>query len=154
VLGPDLNENGDVGDEDFDRDASDVSRQGDDGEERELGYKNGYKGGDMKPSFSFLQRKCPPIPSRRVVTYSTGVVDLFGVNFGMHLSKARGLEIRCAWYHVYLPTIGFINNKLDSIKHILTKKSKPSNIKKMKKDMLAKLFEAKIASLPEGGCSP
>ena len=142
ALGPDLKEN-DSKNEDFDRDKSDESRQGDDEEESESGYKGDT---NTQPSFSFLQRKYPPIPSGRSVTYSTSIIDRFGVNFGIHLSKARGLEIRCNWYHAYIPTVGYLNTKLDNIKHILTKKSKPSS-KKMKNDMLAKLFGARTASL-------
>ena len=85
------------------------------------------------------------------MVYSTAISDRLGVNFGMHLSKARGCEIRCGWYHVYLPTIGFLNTKFDDIKSILTK---ASTRPKQKQDLLSRFLGEKFASLGiVWGCS-
>lgn len=99
---------------------------------------------DEQRAMRFLGREYPSLPRRRSVIYSRAVSERLGVNVGMHLSKARGFEIRYAWWHSYLPTVDYLNSKIDSVKCLLMKTQKAS---KLKKGAVARLLGGKVASL-------
>jgi hypothetical protein len=108
---------------------------------------------DEKRAIRLLGREYPSMPQRRAVIYSRAISERLGVNVGMHLSKARGFEVRYAWWHSYLPTVDYLNSKIDSIKSLLMNTPKAS---KMKKGAVSRLLGGKVASLGLvwGGFSP
>ena len=168
ALGPDLIINDSDGNSNGNGNGDRVSNTDDEGAEREGSEVFHDRGGSMMQSdteqegkqgymaqmkhlFPSLQREYPSRPKRRRVAYSTAISDRLGVNVGMHLSKERGVEIRCAWYHVYLPTIEFLNSKVNDIKSMLTKAASRS---KHKQNLLPRLLGEKFASLGiVWGCS-
>mmetsp|Transcript_759 Transcript_759/g.1301 ORF Transcript_759/g.1301 Transcript_759/m.1301 type:complete len:709 (+) Transcript_759:407-2533(+) len=123
----------------------------DDGDDYRIDAKKKMQ--DEKRAMRFLGREYPSIPRRRSIIYSRAISERLGVNVGMHLSKARGFEVRYAWWHSYLPTVDYLNSKMDSIKCFMTKTQKAS---KLKKGAVARLLGGKVASLGLvwGGFSP
>lgn len=94
----------------------------------------------------FLGREYPPIPKKRRIIYSRGISERLGVNLGMHLSKAQGFEVRCAWWHSCLSTVDNLSCKLDSLKSALFQTSKCTS--KLKTgSLVAKALGGKVASL-------
>ena len=98
----------------------------------------GPRGGSMDckestSALTVLGRKFPSMPQRRPITYNAGISDRLGVSVGMHMSKERGFEARCSWWHAVVPTVDY-----------LTSKFYPS---KTRKDQLSKWLTSKFASL-------
>lgn len=85
-------------------------------------------------SLSVLGRTYPSVPTRRRVAYKPSIADRLGVTAGVHLSKSRGFELRWSWWHMYLPTVDFLQTKF------------LPNTRKRKQDMYQWMIE-KFASL-------
>lgn len=79
-----------------------------------------------KSSLLVLGREFPALPKRRSVLYNPGISDRVGMNIGVHVSKRRGVEIRWHWWHVYNPTIEYMQTKYSEIKDSLIKTSQSS----------------------------
>ena len=79
-----------------------------------------------RSSLLILGREFPALPKRRSILYNPGISDRVGMNIGVHVSKRRGVEIRWHWWHVYNPTIEYMQTKYSEIKDSLIKTSQSS----------------------------
>ena len=70
-----------------------------------------WRSGEDESSLAILGREYPAVPKRRKVIYNMGISDRLGANVGIHVSKARGVEVRWTSWHIYLPTVDFLGTK-------------------------------------------
>ena len=108
--------------------------------------------GEDESSLAILGREYPAVPKRRKVIYNMGISDRLGANVGIHVSKARGVEVRWTWWHIYLPTVDFLGTKFFPNSAARARKQKMKN----GNDNIAEWLKQKYASfgVSWGGYAP